>query len=254
MHLLLCHCTEFKVLNTIFFCLLHSKKSDKVGDKRLPGYTCCFQLLSAAPVQLFWAWNQTPLALMLLLGVPVLGDVGSCVSGQRWAARCQWQNCRLECCSQEASLCPERKEHYHEHNKELTFSSLHCIWLFWYARRSRRTYSSCLSVASGSVFWERLAVYPGDVNASIWERSLLISQCNLTRENLDTAWVLFFLECTKSEACDASVVRLLQRKVTSHKSLGGFWRRQQTLDRKMNLYIPLGFPGKNSRKSLAKDF
>lgn len=69
--------------------------------------------------------------------------------------------------------------------------------------RSRGTYSSRLSVASGSISWEQFAVYPGDVNASLWERSLLISHCNLTRENLDTAWILFFLECTKSEACDA---------------------------------------------------
>lgn len=53
MHLLVCHYIEFKVMNPIFFCLLHCKKLNKVCDKWLPSCTWYFSLLPAAPVPLF---------------------------------------------------------------------------------------------------------------------------------------------------------------------------------------------------------
>lgn len=53
MHLLVCHYIEFKVMNPIFFCLLHSKKLNKVCERWLPSYTCYFTPLSAALVPLF---------------------------------------------------------------------------------------------------------------------------------------------------------------------------------------------------------
>lgn len=53
MHLLVCHYIEFKVMNPIFFCLLHSKKLNKVCEKWLPSYTCYFTPLSATLAPLF---------------------------------------------------------------------------------------------------------------------------------------------------------------------------------------------------------
>lgn len=44
MLLLDCHYIEFEVMNPMFFCLLHSKKLNKVCDKWLPSCTGYFSL------------------------------------------------------------------------------------------------------------------------------------------------------------------------------------------------------------------